>query len=83
MRGLNNNIGYVVSNLTDLIEGTVTAGNTSITLQDSRIKTTSIIDIYFDEDKLLAPTAVTTTNGSITIEIPAQDSDINVGVRCL
>ena len=70
------------SNLTDLITGTITSGGTSITLTDERIKSTSIIDIYF-ENKVLAPTNVTVANGSIIIEIEAQDSDTNVGVRCL
>ena len=69
-------------NLSNLIIGTITSGNTSITLTDSRIKSNSIIDIYF-ENKVLAPTNVTVTDGSIIIEIESQDSDTNVGVRCL
>lgn len=79
----NSTVKAILDNITTLITGTITAGNTSVTLQNARITTSSIIDIYFGDDKVLAPTAVTTTNGSITIEIPAQDSDINVGVRCL
>lgn len=75
-------LAYVNSNLSNLIIGTITSGNTSITLTDSRIKSNSIIDIYF-ENKVLAPTNVTVTDGSITIEIESQDSDTNVGVRCL
>ena len=75
-------ISTLNSNLTDLITGTITSGGISITLTDSRIKSNSIIDIYF-ENKVLAPTNVTVTDGSITIEIESQDSDTNVGVRCL
>ena len=75
-------IAPIVKSITDLLTGTITAGNTSLTLTDDRIRSDSIIDIYF-ENKVLAPTDVTVTNGSITIEISAQDSDTNVGVRCL
>lgn len=75
-------IAPIVKSITDLLTGTITAGNTSLTLTDDRIRSDSIIDIYF-ENKVLAPTDVTVTNGSITIEISAQDSDTNVGVRCI
>lgn len=75
-------IAPIVKSIMDLLTGTITAGNTSLTLTDDRIRSDSIIDIYF-ENKVLAPTDVTVTNGSITIEISAQDSDTNVGVRCL
>lgn len=66
----------------DLITGTILTGETSITLTDTKIKTTSLIDIYF-QDKVLAPTAVTVATGSITIEIDEQETDIVVGVRCV
>lgn len=70
------------ADLTVLLTGTITAGNTSVTISNEKITTSSIIDIYF-EDKVLAPTNVTVTTGQIVIEIDAQDSDTNVGVRCL
>lgn len=75
-------IAPIVKSITDLLTGTITAGNTSLTLTDDRIRSDSIIDIYF-ENKVLAPTDVTVTTGSITIEIAAQDSNVNVGVRVL
>ena len=79
---VHSNLTEINSNLTKLITGTIASGETSITLTDSRIKTTSIVDIYF-ENKVLAPTSVTVNNGSIVIEIDEQDSSTNVGVRCL
>ena len=82
VENLKPDVDAIKSDLYNLITGTITTGNTSLTLSDAKITTSSIIDIYF-EDKLLAPTAVTVTTGSITIEIEAQDSDTNVGVRCL
>lgn len=75
-------INTMNQNLTELITGTIATGDTSLTITDSRIKETSIIDIYF-ENKLLAPTSVTVTDGSITIEIEAQETDTNVGIRAL
>ena len=72
----------IMSNFTGLITGIITAGNTTVTLSNAKIKTTSIVDIYF-EDALLAPTSVTVTNGSITIEIEEQANNVNVGVRIL
>lgn len=68
--------------LTDLITGTIASGQTAITLSDSRIKSSSITDIYF-ENKVLSPTSVTVSNGSITINIESQTSSTKVGVRCL
>jgi len=70
------------ADLTVLLTGTITAGNTSLTISNTKITTSSIIDIYF-EDKVLAPTNVTVTTGQIVIEIAKQDSNVNVGVRIL
>lgn len=76
------NIESVSSSLTTLITGTIAAGNTSITLSDPSITTNSIIDIYF-KDKVLAPTAVTVSTGSITIDIDAEADATYVGIRVL
>lgn len=71
-----------INDFRKLITGTIAAGQTEITLIDSRIKSDGIIDIYF-ENKVLAPTEVTVNDGSIVITIDAQDTNTNVGVRCL
>ena len=70
------------SDLTDLLTETIAAGNTSCTISDASIATTSIIDIYF-ENRVLSPTSVTVANGSVTIGIDAQESAVTVGIRVL
>jgi len=70
------------SDLSNLLTGTIAAGETSVTIQNSQIKESSVVDIYF-EDKVMSPTSVTVSNGSITIGIEAQSTATNVGVRCL
>lgn len=63
------------------LSDTIVSGDTSVTFTDSRIDAdTAKVDIYF-RDKVLAPTSVTVTDGSITIEIDAQDTDTDVLVQ--
>lgn len=73
-------LSNIDTNVSTYVSGTITAGNTTITLTDLSILTTSFIDIYFN-DKLLAPTAVTVSAGSITIDIDAQATNTDVAVR--
>ena len=68
--------------LGNLLTATITSGDTSATITNSKIKSTSIIDIYF-ENKVLAPENVTVSDGSIIVEISAQDTDTVVGVRVI
>ena len=68
--------------LGDLLTATIPSGDTSATITDSKIKSTSIIDIYF-ENKVLAPENVTVSDGSIIVEISEQDTDTVVGVRVI
>lgn len=77
---LNSNIEAVNENVATYVSGIISVGNTSITLSNAAIKTTSFIDIYF-WDQLLAPEDVNVTTGSITIQIPAQTVSVNVAVR--
>lgn len=74
---LNNDSGFV--SYTD-VTATLTAGNTSITLSDASITTTSTIDIYTDVFGIQPTNAVVAT-GSITLTFLAQASDITVKVR--
>lgn len=73
-------LSNVNENVSTYVSGTITAGNTSITLSDAAILTTSFIDIYF-KDKLLAPTSVSVTTGSVTITINAEATNTDVAVR--
>lgn len=67
------------SSWTDLT-ATLTAGNTSVTISDSAILTTSTIDIYTDTFGV-NPTDVVVATGSITLTFEAQQSDVSVKVR--
>lgn len=62
------------------VTGTLTAGNTSITLSDNSILTTSTIDIYTDKFGI-NPTNVTISTGSITLTFEAQSSNLEIKVR--
>lgn len=64
---------------TDLT-ATLTSGNTSVTISDSAILTTSTIDIYTDTFGV-NPTNVVVATGSITLTFEAQQSDVSVKVR--
>ena len=61
------------------ITGTLTAGNTSITIQNAAITTTSTIDIYTDVFGI-SPESVSVATGEITITFEAQASDLGVKV---
>jgi hypothetical protein len=73
-------LGDVDANVSTYVSGTILAGNTTITLSDASIQTTSFIDIYF-KDKVLAPVAVTVAIGSVTVDIAAEATDTDVAVR--
>jgi hypothetical protein len=75
-----NAIDVVAGNVNTYVSGTILAGNTTITLNDAAILTTSFIDIYF-KDKLITPTSVSVTTGSITIDIVADTTNTDVAVR--
>lgn len=64
------------------ITGTLTTGNTSLTLSDEDITTSSIIDIYTDVFGV-SPTNVVVTTGQIVLTFPAQSADLGVKVRIL
>ena len=62
------------------VTGTLVAGQTSVTLQDSSILTTSTIDVYTDTFGV-NPTAISVAAGSVTLTFPAQQTNIGVKVR--
>ena len=74
---LNNDEGFI--GFTDLTD-TLTAGNTTLTISDAAIETTSTIDIYCDTFGIQPTNAVVST-GTITLTFLAQASDITVKVR--
>ena len=78
--------GYSISELRALIlgetivTGTLLQGNTTITLTDSAITTTSYFKIYTSVYGV-APTSVSVSNGSMTLTFVAQSVDVDIEVR--
>ena len=64
------------------LSGTLTAGQTSLTLSDASITTSSTIDYYTDKFGV-SPTNVVVTTGQIVLTFPAQSADLGVKVRIL
>ena len=65
-----------------ILTGTLTAGQTSLTIEDEGITLSAIVDIYTDVFGV-DPTNVVVANGSITITFDAQASDLSVKVVIL
>lgn len=61
------------------VTGTLTAGQTSITLSDASITTNSTIDVYTDAD--VEYNSISVSTGSVTITFDAQASNMGVKVR--
>lgn len=62
-----------------IITGILAAGDTSITISDERITTSSILSFYTSIYGV-NPTSVNVSEGSVTLEFKAQDEDMTVGV---
>ena len=62
--------------------GTLIAGQTSLTIQDANILTTSTIDVYTDTYGI-SPETVTVATGSVTLTFEAQASDLGVKVKVM
>ena len=80
------NIGTLSGELHNIISNTLTAGATTVTFIDARIKTTSIIEPWMYvatgvTTDIIAPTAITVSSGQCTLTFDAQTSDVLVGVR--
>ena len=64
------------------VGGTLLAGSTTITLTDNAITTNSKFDFYTSIYGV-SPTAVTVSNGSITLTFDAQETNMSVEVRVM
>ena len=62
------------------VTGTLTAGQTSITLSDASITTSSFIQVFADNGNVNY-TSISVITGSVTIGFLAQASDMTVTVR--
>lgn len=78
-------ISDIDGQLHNIITGTLTAGATTVTLIDARIKTTSIIEpwqyVGGGTVDIIAPTAIAVSSGQCTLTFDAQDADVTVGIR--
>ncbi|MDE6687122.1 MAG: hypothetical protein K2K17_07390 [Lachnospiraceae bacterium] len=63
-----------------ITKAVLAAGKTSVTIKDNRITTNSVLSFYTSIYNV-NPTAVTVSNGSVTLTFKAQTVDIEVGVR--
>lgn len=64
------------------LTGTLAAGETSLTILNSNISSSSTIDVYVDEAFTgVAPTACILTSGSVTLTFPVQETNMPVKVR--
>lgn len=80
------NINTLGGELHNIISNTLTAGATTVTLIDARIKTTSIIEPWQNvptgvTTDIIAPTAISVSSGQCTLTFDAQDADVLVGIR--
>lgn len=74
--------------LKTLTTGTLVAGQTSITLSNVAISSTSIIDVYYRQNLGVATepivyTTMTVNNGSVTLTFESRSADLVVGIRIL
>jgi len=69
-----------LNNMLTITTTTLTAGQTSITITDSRITTDSALSFYTSVYGV-NPTEVSVATGSVTLTFDEQDADMTVGVR--
>lgn len=77
---------YVWNTISNLSKATLSAGQTSVTITDSRIKEDSIIDPYFFATGASEPISYETiavSNGSCTMTFEARDTNLLVGIRII
>lgn len=71
--------------LHNIISGVLTAGATTVTLIDARIKTTSIIEpwqyVGGGTVDIIAPTKIAVSSGQCTLTFDAQPADVTIGIR--
>ena len=63
-----------------VVTGTLAAGSTSITLSNSAITTSSIVDIYTDKYGV-NPTDVTVSAGKVVLTFESQSSAVNIRIE--
>ena len=85
---LTENTNYTAGQLIDSLGGdgtvilsaTLTAGQTSVIINDARIHADSYIDVYTDTYGV-APTNVTNAEGTMTLTFESQSNNVNIRVK--
>lgn len=70
------------SKIGKILSGTLTAGNTTLTISDASITTDSIFDFYTSVYGI-NPTAVSVSAGSIELTFESQNADLGVKIRVI
>lgn len=81
-------ISDIQTALTGIITGTLSAGATTVTLIDARIKVTSIVEPYQYipsgvDTEIIAPTKIAISSGQCTLTFEAQPTAVTVGIRVI
>lgn len=63
-----------------ILSGTIPGGGSSLTIKDSRITTSSIINVYTDQYGIV-PLNINVSNGSIALTFDAQSTALGVKVE--
>lgn len=82
MNNLESRINSAFGALTKEVTGTLLAGQTTLTLSDASILTTSDLDIYTDTWGV-SPVTVVASTGSVTLTFEALGSDLAVKVKVM
>ena len=77
-----NRTNEAINKLTNVLTGTLSAGETTLIISDDSITEDSMIDIYTNVFGV-NPTEVTVASGSITLVFDAQETDLGVKVRVM
>lgn len=85
---LEDDVEEINNNLTSLITGTLVAGQTTLTISNSKIKSDSIIDPYFEVGSGIATEPIsyetmTVNNGSVVFTFEERETNLKVGIRVL
>lgn len=74
--------------LKSLITGTLVAGQTTLTISNSKIKSDSIIDVYYNvgsgvETEAVSYETIKVNNGSVVLTFEERETNLTVGIRVL
>lgn len=63
------------------LEGTLLAGQTTLTFSDQRITTSSVVELFSRDNIEITYDSISISNGSATVTLPAQAANVNIIMR--